>query len=41
MERYISKSALDIEDSMIVQEFKSEEDSLNYDEEKSNGSQDS
>ncbi len=26
MERYISKSALDIEDSMIVQEFKSEDD---------------
>ncbi len=26
MERYISKSALDIEDSMIDQEFKSEEE---------------
>ncbi len=36
MERYISKSALDIEDSLIVQEFNSEGDTVNYntDEEK-------
>ncbi len=37
MERYISKSALDIEDSLIDQEFNSEDDSLikslNYNEE--------
>ncbi len=34
MERYISKSALDIEDSMIDQEFKSEDDRVpNVDEE--------
>ncbi len=34
MERYISKSALDIEDSMIDQEFESEDDSVpNVDEE--------
>ncbi len=31
MERYISKSALDIEDSMLVQEFKSEDDTVMYD----------
>ncbi len=30
MERYISKSALDIEDSMIGQEFKSEDDTENF-----------
>ncbi len=30
MERYISKSALDIEDSLIVQEFNSEVDTNNY-----------
>ncbi len=30
MERYISKSALDIEDSLIDQEFNSEDDSVNY-----------
>ncbi len=30
MERYISKSALDIEDSLIVQEFNSEDDKVNY-----------
>ena len=30
MERYISKSALDIEDSLIVQEFSSEDDTVNY-----------
>ncbi len=29
MERYISKSALDIEDSLIDQEFNSEDDSVN------------
>ncbi len=36
LERFISKSALDIEDSLIVQEFNSEEDTVNYnhDEEK-------
>ncbi len=28
LERYISKSALDLDDSMIVQDFKSEEDSV-------------
>ncbi len=40
MERYISKSALDIEDSLIGQEFNSEEATVNYnvDEESSNGS---
>ncbi len=44
MERYISKSALDIEDSLIDQEINSEEDfdkpMTNYDEEV-DGSQDS
>ncbi len=30
LERNISKSALDIEDSMLVQEFKSEDDTVNY-----------
>ncbi len=30
MERFISKSALDIEDSLIDQEFNSEEDTNNY-----------
>ncbi len=30
MERFISKSALDIEDSLIDQEFSSEDDSVNY-----------
>ncbi len=29
-ERVISKSALDIEDSLIVQEFNSEDDTVNY-----------
>ncbi len=40
MERYISKSALDIEDSLIDQEFNSEEATVNYnvDEESSDGS---
>ncbi len=40
MERYISKSALDIEDSLIDQEFNSEEATVNYNvnEESSNGS---
>ncbi len=39
MERYISKSALDIEDSLIDQEFNSEEDTVisNVDEEEPNG----
>ena len=39
MERYISKSALDIEDSLIDQEFNSEGESVNYntDEENPNG----
>ncbi len=39
MERYISKSALDIEDSLIDQEFSSEEATVNYnvDDESSNG----
>ncbi len=39
MERYISKSALDIDDSFIDQEFNSEDDSVNYntDEEPVNG----
>ncbi len=39
MERYISKSALDIEDSLIDQEFNSEVDKDNYntDEESVNG----
>ncbi len=43
MERYISKSALDIEDSLIVQEFNSEEDTINsnVNDELTNGSQDS
>ncbi len=43
MERYISKSALDIEDSLIDQEFNSEEDTVNYnqDEEKPDGSRSS
>ncbi len=43
MERYISKSALDIEDSLIDQEFNSEDDKVNYNvnEETVNGSQDS
>ncbi len=43
IERVISKSALDIEDKCLVQEFNSEEDALNYnqDEEKPNGSSDS
>ncbi len=30
LERFISKSALDIEDSLIVQEFNSEDDTVNY-----------
>ncbi len=30
MERYISKSALDIEDSLIDQEINSEDDTVNY-----------
>ncbi len=30
IEMYISKSALDIEDSLIDQEFNSEEDTVNY-----------
>ncbi len=40
LERLISKSALDIEDSLIVQEINSEEDTNNYNcnEEESNGS---
>ncbi len=40
MERYISKSVLDIEDSLIDQEFSSEDDTVNYnkDEEQVNGS---
>ncbi len=40
LERYISKSALDIEDSLIDQEFNSEDESVNYnkDEEQGNGS---
>ncbi len=40
LERFISKSALDIEDSLIVQEFNSEDDTVNYnrDEEQDNGS---
>ncbi len=40
MERYISKSALDIEDSLIDQEFNSEDDKVNYNvnEETVNGS---
>ncbi len=39
-ERVISKSALDIEDSLIDQEISSEDDTVNYnvDEESSNGS---
>ncbi len=31
LERYISKSALDIEDSMLDQELKSEDDTVNED----------
>ncbi len=40
MERYISKSALDIEDSLIDQEFSSEEATVNYNtnEEETHGS---
>ncbi len=40
LERFISKSALDIEDSLIDQEFNSEEETVNYnrDEEKSDDS---
>ncbi len=40
LERNISKSALDIEDSLIVQEFNSEGETVNYnvDEESGNGS---
>ena len=40
MERYISKSALDIEDSLIDQEINSEDDTVNYNtnEEVSDGS---
>jgi len=30
MERYISKSALDIDDSFLVQELNSEDDKVNY-----------
>ncbi len=30
LERFISKSALDIEDSLIDQEFNSEDDTVNY-----------
>ncbi len=43
MERYISKSALDIEDSLIDQEIYSEDATVfsNVDDEKSSGSQDS
>ncbi len=43
MERYISKSALDIEDSLIDQEFNSEDDSVitNVDEELVDGSRSS
>ncbi len=43
MERYISKSALDIEDSLIDQEFNSEDDSVNtnVDEESIDGLPDS
>ncbi len=39
IERVISKSALDIDDSFLVQELNSEDDKVNYnvDEEKSNG----
>ncbi len=41
MERYISKSALDIEDSMIDQEFSSEDDTnYNADEESCTGKPD-
>ncbi len=41
MDRYITKSALDIEDSLIDQEFNSEEATVNYnkDEEEPNGSE--
>ncbi len=40
LERFISKSALDIEDSLIDQEFNSEGDTVNYNknEEEPNGS---
>ncbi len=39
MERYISKSALDIDDSFLVQELNSEEESIsNVDEESPHGS---
>ncbi len=40
MERYISKSALDLDDKFIVQEFDSEDDKVNYnvDDESVNGS---
>ncbi len=40
MDRYITKSALDIEDSLIDQEFNSEGETVNYnvDEESTNGS---
>ncbi len=40
MERYMSKSALDIDDKSLVQEFNSEEDTNNYNhnEEQGNGS---
>ncbi len=43
LERFISKSALDIEDSLIDQEISSEGDTVNYnvDEEKPSGPQDS
>ncbi len=42
MERYISKSALDIEDSLIDQEFNSEDETVNYNvnDEPVNGSSD-
>ena len=33
LERFISKSALDIDDKCIAQEFSSEEDTLNHDDE--------
>ncbi len=40
IERYISKSALDIDDSLIAQELNSEDETVNYnqDEEPGNGS---
>ncbi len=42
LERFISKSALDIEDSLIVQEINSEDDTVNYnvDDEPVDGSRD-